>query len=60
MQQHTKGVVDILLNILLVLFELFCSLQQWKNFKNLSRIDKVIVKINRVSAFLDHPVYVHK
>jgi len=53
MQQHTKGVVGILL---LVLLEIYCSLQQWKNFANLSRIDKVIAKINRVSAFFDHPV----
>jgi len=53
MQQHTKGVVGILL---LVLLEIHRSLQQWKNFANLSTIDKVIAKINRVSAFLDHPV----
>jgi len=53
MQQHTKGMVGILL---LVLLEIYCSLQQWKNFANLSTIDKVIAKINRVSAFLDHPV----
>jgi len=54
MQQHTKGVMGILLSVLL---EIFCSLQQWKNFANLSTIDKIIAKINRVSAFLDHPVY---
>jgi len=53
MQQHTKGVVGILL---LVLLKIYCSLQQWKNFANLSTVDKVIAKINRVSAFLDHPV----
>jgi len=53
-QQHTKGVVNILL---LVLLEIYCSLQQWKNFANLSTIDKVIANINRVSAFLDHPVH---
>jgi len=53
MQQHAKGVVGILL---LVLLEIYCSLQQWKNFANLSTTDKVIAKINRVSAFLDHPV----
>jgi len=55
MQQHTKGVVGILLFVLL---EIYCSLQQWKNFANLSTIDKVIANINWVSAFLDHPVYV--
>jgi len=54
MQQHNKGVVGILL---LVLLEIYCSLQQWKNFAKLSTIDKVIAKINWVSAFLDHPVY---
>jgi len=56
MQQHTKGVMGILL---LVLLEIYCSLQQWKNFANLARIDKVTAKINRVSAFLDHPVIVN-
>jgi len=50
MQQHTKGVMGILL---LVLLEIYSYLQQWKNLAN---FDKVIVKINRVSAFLDHPV----
>jgi len=35
MQQHTKGVVGILS---LVLLKIYCSLQQWKNFANPSRI----------------------
>jgi len=48
MQQHIKGVVGILL---LAFLEIYCSLQQWKNFANLWRIDKVIAKKNRVSTF---------
>jgi len=48
MHQHTKGVVDI---ILLVLLEIYCSLQQWKNFENLSRIDKVIANKSGVRFF---------
>jgi len=38
MQQHTKGI------LLLVLLEIYCSLQHWKNFANLSTIDNVIKK----------------
>jgi len=51
MQQHTKGVVGILL----LLLEIYFSLQQWKNFATLSKIDKVIAKINRVSTFFGPP-----
>jgi len=56
MQQHAKGVVGILL---LVLLEIYWCLQQWKNFANLSTIDKVIAKINRVSAFWTTP-YIYR
>jgi len=35
MQQHTKGVMGILL---LVLLKIYCCLQQWKNFANLSNL----------------------
>ena len=37
-------------NIILVLLEIYCSLQQWKNFANRSRIDKVINML-RVAPF---------
>jgi len=35
-----------------VLLEIYCCLQQWKNFANRSRIDKVIAMV-RVSPFFD-------
>ena len=38
-------------NIILVLLEIYCCLQQWKNFADRSRIDKVIA-IVRVAPFL--------
>ena len=47
MQKHTKGVVGKLLWILL---EIYRSLQQRKNFPNLSRIDTVIAMV-RVAHF---------
>jgi len=37
-------------NLILVLLEIYCSLQQWKNFANRSRIDKVIAMV-RVAPF---------
>jgi len=52
MQQHTSGVVG---NLMWVLLEIYCSLQQWKNFGNRSRIDKVIAMV-RVAPFLTHGV----
>jgi len=42
-------------NLILVLLEIYCSLQQWKNFANRSRIDKVIAVV-RVAPFLTHGV----
>jgi len=36
----------------IVLLEIYCCLQQWKNFGNLSRIDKVIAMV-RVAPFFD-------
>jgi len=39
-------------NLILVLLEIYCSLQQWKNFGNPSRIDKVIAMV-RVAPFFD-------
>jgi len=49
MQQHTQGVVG---NPIWVLLEIYCCLQQWKNFANPSRIDKVIAMV-RVAPFFD-------
>jgi len=42
---------------LLVLLEIYCSLQQWKRFANPPRIDKVIAMV-RVAPFLTHGVYI--
>jgi len=42
MQQHTQGVVG---NLILILLEIYGSLQQWKNFANPPRIDKVIAMV---------------
>jgi len=39
-------------NLIWVLLEIYCSLQQWKNFANRSRIDKVIAMV-RVAPFFD-------
>jgi len=44
-----KGVVG---NLLLVLLEIYCSLQQLKNFGNPPRIDNVIAMV-RVAPFFD-------
>jgi len=49
MQQRTSGVVG---NLMWILLEIYCSLQQWKNFVNRSRIDKVIAMV-RVEPFFD-------
>jgi len=49
MQQHTKGVV---VNLIWVLLETYCSLQQWKKFSNRSSIDKVIAMV-MVTPFFD-------
>jgi len=54
MQQHTSCVVG---NIMWVLLEIYCSLQQWKNFANPSRIDKVIAMVRVAPFFLTHSVY---
>ena len=40
MQQHTEGMVGSIMCFLLL--EIYFSSQQWKNFENLLRIDKVI------------------
>jgi len=42
----------VLINLIWVLLEIYCSLQQWKNFANRSRIDKVIAMV-RVAPFFD-------
>jgi len=39
MRQHTEGMVE---SIIWVLLEIYFSFQQWKNVENLLRIDKVI------------------
>jgi len=39
MRQHTAGMIGIIIWILL---EIYSFLQQWKNFENPLRIDKVI------------------
>ena len=39
-------------NLIWILLEIHCSLQQWKNFANRSRIDKVIA-MDRVAPFFD-------
>jgi len=44
-------------NLILVLLEIYCCLQNWKNFANPSRIDKVIAMV-RVAPFLTHSVVV--
>ena len=38
-QQHTKGMTE---SIICILFEIYFSFQQWKNFENRLRNDKVI------------------
>ena len=54
MQQHTSGVMG---NIILILLDIICPLQQWKNFTNPSRIDKVIAMVSG-TLFLTHGVVV--
>jgi len=49
MQQHASGVVG---NLIWILLEIYCFLQQWKHFANRSRIDKVIAMV-RVAPFFD-------
>ena len=39
-------------NLICILLEIYCSLQQWKNFGNPSRIDKVIA-MDRMAPFFD-------
>ena len=39
MRQHTEGMVE---SIIWVLLKIYFSFQQWKNLKNPLRIDKVI------------------
>jgi len=39
-------------NLIWILLEIYCSLQQWKNFANRSRIDKVMA-MDRVAPFFD-------
>jgi len=51
MQPHTEDVVGNLKCLL----KIYCSLQQWKNFRNRSRIDKVIAMVS-VAPFLTHGV----
>jgi len=42
----------------MVMLEIYCSLQQWKNFANPSRIDKVIAMVRVAPFFLNHGVEV--
>jgi len=39
MRQHTEGMVG---SIIWVLLEIYLAFQQWKNFENLLKINKVI------------------
>ena len=48
MQQHTYGVVG---NLILVLLEIYCALQQSNNFANRSRTDKVIATVRVAPLF---------
>ena len=41
----------------MVLSEIYCSLQQRKNFANRSRIDKVIAMVMVAGFFLTHSVF---
>jgi len=43
-------------NILLVLLEIYCSLQKWKNFQNPLRIDKAMAMVT-VEPFFWLTVY---
>jgi len=43
-------------NLIWILLEIYCSLQQWKNFANRSRTDKVIAMV-RVAPFFWLTVY---
>jgi len=43
-------------NLIWNLLEIYCSLQQWKNFANRSRIDKVIAMYRVAPFFLTHTV----
>ena len=51
-RQHTEGVVR---SIIAVLLKIYLAFQQWKNFENLLRIDKVIA-MSLVYYFLGHSV----
>jgi len=42
-------------NLIWILLEIYCSLQQWKNFANRSRINRVVAMV-RVAPFLTHGV----
>jgi len=46
-------------NLILVLLEIYCSLQQRKKFANTPRNDKVIAMV-RVAPFLIHGVVLNK
>ena len=52
-RQHTEGMVESIIGILL---EIYLSFQQWKNFENLLRIDKVIAIRVWCTTFLGHSV----
>jgi len=41
-----------IISLIGILLDIYCSLQQWKNFANRSRIDKVIAMV-RVAPFFD-------
>jgi len=54
-RQHTEGMVG---STTWILLEIYLAFQQWKNFENPLRIDKVIA-MSSVCSFLAHPVYTH-
>ena len=54
MRQHTDGVVE---SIIWILLEIYLAFQQWKNFETPLRIDKVIA-MSLVYYLLVYTVYV--
>ena len=56
MQQHTESIVG---NITWILLQIYVAFQQWKNFENPLRINKVI-GMNSVYYFFGDTVYINK
>ena len=55
MWQHTVGIVE---SVIWALLEIYLTFQQWKNFENPLRIDKVIA-MSLVYYFLGDTVYTY-